>query len=181
MMTDLILKKEETEVSPEVLRGIQLHRTIDQLTDAHPIFVRHKRSLYPYFRKYSPVVLDIIYDYLLENNWDLFAEVSYQDFQQEIYVIIEDHIDEFPIRVQPMVSGMVRGRWLDQYSDLEGLQNVFTRLEKKIRFPQSFERVSEVVSENEDQWEKDHFQFFKDVRSDLVEEGWPILRSGVRY
>lgn len=181
MMTDLIRKKEETLVSPAVLEGIRLHRTIDELTDTHPIFIEHKRLLYPHFRKYSPVVLDIVYDYLLENNWHHFTGIPFHEFQEEIYSTLTENIESFPPRVRPIIVGMVKGRWLDQFVSIVGMQNVFTRLERKVSFPQSFSEVTNVVAEYEEVWEKDHHRFFQEIQNQLLERGWPILRNEEIY
>ena len=83
LITDMISKADERTLSEEILRGVKLHRKIDDLTDSHPVFIDHKRSLYPHFRKYSPVVLDIVYDYLLESNWSIFSDEHFEDFSKQ--------------------------------------------------------------------------------------------------
>lgn len=180
MMTDMMHKREEAEVIDSVKSGIALHRDIDRLTDTHPIFIQHKRMLYPDFGKYSPVVLDIIYDYFLENNWTYFSQESYGYFEEKTYQILIAHLHKFPERISPVIQRMVQAKWLQQYVTIEGLQGVFNRLERKISFPQSFAAVGEIVLDRENVWGQEHLLFFQDILNQLHELGWSIPQNVVK-
>lgn len=181
MMTDMIKKSEEEEVSLDVLKGIELHRDIDHLTDSHDIFIRHKRTLYDDFGKYAPVVLDIIYDYYLGLNWTSLTSESFDQFEHRIYTVLIDNIIEFPQRVQPIVVRMVNAKWMQHYTSLMGIQSVFDRLERKVRFPQEFDKVSEIINDRSPEWEVDHLKFFEEIILGLQKRGWSIPQSAVKY
>ena len=64
-LADLMHPKDVVELSPGVMRGIELHRFIDSYTDQHPEVRSCTRILHPVVHKYAPVVIDIYYDFLL--------------------------------------------------------------------------------------------------------------------
>src|SRR5689334_24291046 len=45
----------------EVAFGIELHRSIDQYTDHHPIVKQSKTRLWPTYRHYAAVLVDVFY------------------------------------------------------------------------------------------------------------------------
>ncbi len=178
MITDMMKKRDEKGLSDEVMEGVRLHREIDRLTDSHDIFIRHKRQLYPHFSKYSPVVLDIMYDYLLESNWLKFTDESFSSFEDRVYSMLMAYRHEAPERLRPIIEKMVEDAWLRHYTNSEGLIKVFARLERKIKFPQSFSKVTEILSELEEEWLPEHEVFFNDVSSALR---LPNPQNGGRY
>ena len=50
-------------------RGIKLHRAIDAYTDHHRIVKQSQQRLSPEFRRYSGIIMDIVYDHLLAKTW----------------------------------------------------------------------------------------------------------------
>jgi acyl carrier protein phosphodiesterase len=181
LITDLISKADERALDPEIQHGVAFHRRIDHLTDAHPIFIEHKRSLYPHFSKYSPVVLDIIYDYLLESNWAAFSDESFDDFQARLYEMLLENLELIPEHVRTTIMRMTADRWLRHYSSIEGLDKVFVRLQKKVKFNQSFETVTKVLQENEARWVLEHRSFFSEVKLQLDQEAWLSPQNETKY
>ena len=66
--------------SPEVQRGIVIHRMIDHFTDQHEVTALGKMRLRPYVNKYAPVALDVIYDHYLARNWELYHQEKLSTF-----------------------------------------------------------------------------------------------------
>ena len=52
-----------------IQRGILLHRKIDDFTDRHPLFKKNVRLLFPTFRHYSRVIVDMFFDHFLATQW----------------------------------------------------------------------------------------------------------------
>ena len=61
---------------PDIAKGIQLHRAIDDYTDHHPAVCEVVHRLQPEFGRYSGVLLDIYFDYLLASRFESFSGVS---------------------------------------------------------------------------------------------------------
>ena len=71
-VADFITNRQLPHFTEGVQRGIWLHREIDAFTDAHPIVKQSTKRLHPFHHKYSPVIVDVYYDFLLAKNWDKF-------------------------------------------------------------------------------------------------------------
>lgn len=163
-MADMIKSIEEKNVLPHVKKGIELHRVIDHSTDHHPIFVEHRRMLYPHFRKYAGVVLDIYYDYLLFLNWKYVTCESFGHFEKRIYDTLLKAKDDVPPRITDIMMRMISDRWLRHYTTMDGMNRVFGRLERKVKFPIKFHDAMEVLNEQIPQWRREHLIFFKDMK-----------------
>ena len=53
----------------DIAKGIELHRSIDEFTDHHPVVQISKMRLRPKYRHYAAVIVDIFYDHLLSRFW----------------------------------------------------------------------------------------------------------------
>ena len=73
-----------------------LHRRIDYFTDTHPLFIKSKRNFYEGFERYSSVLVDIYYDYLLAKNFEKFSDVSLDVFTKNIYVVLQKNKQYLP-------------------------------------------------------------------------------------
>src|SRR5215471_3876269 len=47
-----------SQLSPEVARGVELHRAIDTFTDSQPLVAQSKNRLRPKYRHYAGVIVD---------------------------------------------------------------------------------------------------------------------------
>jgi acyl carrier protein phosphodiesterase len=83
-VADFITNRQLPDFSAGVQRGIWLHREIDAFTDSHPIVKQSTKRLHPFHHKYSPVIVDVYYDYLLAKNWDSFFELKIKNSKLEI-------------------------------------------------------------------------------------------------
>ena len=99
-IADFIRNKEVPNFSPEVQKGIILHRQIDTFTDEHPLVKKGTHRLQNKHHKYAPVIVDVWYDYLLANNWDRYSGESLDDFCEGVYRILEKRMDDLPAKLQ---------------------------------------------------------------------------------
>ena len=61
-----------------------LHRRIDAWTDAHPAVLELPRGLGPPRRRYSGVILDVLFDAMLLRNWCRYRAKPLTQFAKEI-------------------------------------------------------------------------------------------------
>ncbi|HHS95469.1 MAG TPA: DUF479 domain-containing protein [Phaeodactylibacter sp.] len=138
MIADFLSNKDLPMYSPAVQRGIALHRQIDSYTDQHPIVRKGTLRLQPYHHKYSPVVVDIFYDYFLLKNWESYGDIPLPQFSQKVYLILERRMDEMPTRLKEQLPKMIASDWLLSYGTMEGLSFVFHKLEERAAFNNRF-------------------------------------------
>ena len=101
--------------SAEIVRGIELHRAIDEFTDQHIVVQRSKDRLRPKYRHYSGVIVDMYYDHFLSKNWADFHPISLDDFAQRFYALLKANKSILPEAVQRMMPYMIRGNWFLNY------------------------------------------------------------------
>ena len=75
---DFMSGRAVAEFTPGIQEGILLHRRIDEITDAHPVFRRSRGRVRESVGRFAGVVVDVVYDHFLARDWDrwhsLFAE-----------------------------------------------------------------------------------------------------------
>jgi acyl carrier protein phosphodiesterase len=138
-IADMIRNKDLKQVKPEILEGIILHRKIDAFTDQHVKFKDGVRRLRSTQRKYAPVVLDILYDYLLAHHWQVYSDQNIDHFIAEKYAVLEKRIHDVPLNLQQRIQLMIRDDFLHQYTSYEGLLRAMSWMDKRTRFPSDFE------------------------------------------
>ena len=166
-MGDLIRRKEEAMLGEGHKKGIALHRFIDHHTDHHPIVTRHRATLYPHFRKYAGVILDIYYDHLLFLNWDNLSDEDFEDFEQRMYDHLTHDLGNLPERVQSIVSGMTTSKWLKTYTSEQGMRNVIERTKMKMSKPEHIGDAMLILSNAREEWKKDHQRLILDLQSTI--------------
>lgn len=121
-------RKSFESYSDDIQKGILLHRHIDYYSDNHLILKQSIQRLKPTQNRYAPVVVDILYDYFLANNWALFSDESIEVFANRTYRQLENNFDLMPQKVQNIFSRMIEGDWLINYQDESGIDYTFQRI-----------------------------------------------------
>ena len=162
-IADSIRNKEMADYVPTIQRGIALHRKIDSYTDTHPMVRRSTHRLHPHHGKYAPVVVDILFDYVLSHNWDKYSSEPLPLFSKKIYWLLEQRIADLPLKMQRRVPTMIREDWLMKYGQEDGLRYVFQTMEKRAKFPANFDKAVDNLLAEYDAFEEDFNLFFPDV------------------
>ncbi len=162
-IADFIRNKEVPNFSPEIQKGIILHRQIDTFTDEHPLVKKGTRRLQEAHHKYAPVIVDVWYDYLLANNWDRYSGESLDDFCEGVYQVLEKRIDELPLKLQKRLPMMIEHKWLQAYGTDDGIRYTFKRLSERLSKPEYLDGVVDnLLGFNEEMTEEFNL-FFPEV------------------
>lgn len=92
----------------DIIKGIERHRAIDAYTDSHSAVDEMMRLLRPHQGKYTPVVADVLMDYILSKMWNHYHPRSLEDFCQSTYQTVTAHLDHIPERLHPRIEQDVR-------------------------------------------------------------------------
>ncbi len=166
---DLVTNKEMALLPTNIQKGIELHRFIDIFTDGHHAVENTVQLLHPYHHKYAPVVVDILYDFSLHENWDEYASTDLQSFANESYEIILNHLDYVPERRHSQVTSMISHNWLMGYGDMNHLHQTFMRVKKRARFPSQFENATKHLQRHKEQINDDFQAFFPEIIEKTLE------------
>ncbi len=121
------------QFGPDIARGIELHRAIDEFTDRHPVVAKSKNRLRPTYRHYAGVIVDIFYDHFLAHRWDEYHDEFLPDYAERMYSLMDQHQAILPEEVKYMMPYMTRGNWLVNYARLEGIHRALTGMARRSR------------------------------------------------
>ena len=111
-IADALRGKEVERYNVAVNKGILLHRLIDTFTDHHDIVRQSKERLKPKYGKYDAVIMDILYDYFLAINWNLYASISLPNHAEKVYQTLLQNEAILPSKIQQSLPYMMRQNWL---------------------------------------------------------------------
>lgn len=126
MMADFMRGKPTPELPENIKKGIILHRAIDDFTDHHSINHEAMQHFKETAGRFSPVFLDIAYDYFLAGHTHYFPnQEALNHFAQETYNKLEKHLAHTDERFQTMFYRMRDQNWLARYNKDESMERSF--------------------------------------------------------
>lgn len=162
-IADYIRNREVANYSTGIQAGIRLHRKIDSFTDNHLIVRQGTKRLQPYHHKYSAVVIDVLYDYLLIHNWTEYSGQSFEDFTGRVYRILAKNRGLMPAGLRKHLPNMIAKDWLSSYGRLEGLAFTFERIKTRVSRPEQLDGAVESLQRDFDYLNEEFKQFFPTV------------------
>lgn len=150
---------------PGIAKGIELHRSIDEFTDGHPVVGRSKERLRPMFRHYSPVVVDMFYDHFLAANWSDYHPVSLHRYAAGVYELLTARYDVLPQAARHMLPYMVKGDWLASYARTEGIHRALSGMANRTPYESGMERATEALEANYADFRKEFVEFFPEIEA----------------
>jgi acyl carrier protein phosphodiesterase len=118
-----------------------MHREIDRFTDQHPQVKESIALFRPTQRKYSPVVVDILYDYFLTKFWHNYHPQNLPEFISETYATLSRFQSIFPEKLQLLFPRMIEDDFLMSCKNQERLTRTFERLGNRASFAHQFHRA----------------------------------------
>ncbi|MBS0659864.1 MAG: DUF479 domain-containing protein [Verrucomicrobia bacterium] len=133
LLADLLRPAELATLPPGYAAGVELHRHIDHVTDAHPATRRTAQRFWPTHRRAAGILTDVFFDHVLAARWAEFATVPLGEFNARFYEEIREHLPEIPPAAHPVVERLMAEDWFGSYATLPGLEGILGRLEARLR------------------------------------------------
>ncbi len=133
-IADVVRSSQWPQYSQGIVAGIQLHHKIDFFTDNHSIVEDSKKLLRPRHAKYTPVVVDIIYDHFLARSYSEYYAINIEQFANEAYAMLRRRWEDLPEATKHLLPYMERGNWLVNYGNEAGLARVFGGMSRRANF-----------------------------------------------
>lgn len=115
-----------------IKKGIELHRIIDTYTDTNENVKHCKQLFYNKFGKYSSVIVDVLFDHCIINNWKKFSDEDFEFFRKRIYESLLQNTNKQPENMQKTIQSMIKHDWLKNYIERWGLERAFMDLNGRI-------------------------------------------------
>lgn len=165
------IKGRHFESYPEMVQhGIWLHRHIDFFTDTHRVVRDSKKLLTTQYGRYSGVVVDILYDYFLSVNWELFSGVPLDEFILDTYELLIRNSLHFPKEVKRFFPFFILRDWLGRYTSLGGIHEVLYKMSVKTSLPDRADDAMDVLEKHYDEFNSHFLEFFPELVSSVRKE-----------
>ena len=147
----------------DIALGIKMHRAIDNFMDSHPVVKESKTRIRPSQGKFSGVVLDVFYDYLLCKNWKRYMDHEFGDFIEDIYSQLLQQKYLMPRFSQLIIEKMVESDWLGSYQNVTGIERALTGLSKRTPYTNNMSSASALLEQQEQQFSQEFNIYFPQV------------------
>ena len=159
----------------EVVKGIRLHRLIDEFTDSHEIVSLSKNRIREEFKKYTPVIIDVFYDHFLAINWHKYHHENLDEFANRFYELMNKNGHRLPERTNQMLQYMIPQNWLMNYKTIEGINKTLTGMSRRTKFESKMEFAAAHLDLHYAAFEKEFEAYFEELRSYVSVVGGEIL------
>lgn len=143
--------------------GILLHREIDTYTDSHPSTKKSSQKFYNRFNKYAPVIVDVLYDHLLIQNWSKFSDQTYAEYTTQCYQLFRANFDEFPPKLQYIIHHLLEHNWFHNYETIKGIQKTLKGISERSKFENEIYLAIEEFNLYYKDLENDFLEFFPEI------------------
>jgi acyl carrier protein phosphodiesterase len=144
----------------EVAFGIELHRSIDQYTDHHPVVKLSKTRLWPTYRHYAAVLVDVFYDHFLSRYWEDYSATPLADFATGTYGTLKSFEFTLPESVRQLLPYMIRQNWLLNYGNFGGLQQTLNGMSRRTTHDSKMDQSLADLEKDYDAFKQEFEQFF---------------------
>jgi len=147
LISDFVKGKKKFDYSPRILGGIDLHRSIDEFTDTHPVTKEAAKRFKPAYGLYSSAFIDVAYDHFLAKQILKGGEQKFREFSSNIYEQLERFEPVFPERFRSMFPSMKGHDWLFNYQYMWGIERSFQGVVYRAKYIDSSVAAMQVFTE----------------------------------
>jgi Uncharacterized protein conserved in bacteria len=160
---DFVKGNAYNKYSPQIRKGILLHRKIDSFTDSHAIVRQHKSLFYDKYHKYAGIIIDILYDHYLAHYWHMFSEVDFNEYVEIVNDFLINNIDSMPPDLKKIVPNLVQNNWLNSYRTIAGIESVLIGMSKGTSLPAEYTYAILILRKNYESIRHDFFNYFSQL------------------
>ncbi|MDF9829849.1 ACP phosphodiesterase [Parabacteroides sp. PF5-6] len=152
---------------PMIAQGIVFHRAIDTYTDNHPAVKELLQTLRPHFGRYSAVLLDVYFDYLLASRFGEFSEVSLKRYARGFYFTLIRNRRYLPDRFKRFMWHFILTDRLNKYASLHGIRGSLEIMVRVHRITISVSQAIEYLQAHEEELYAVFRPFFLELQAEF--------------
>jgi acyl carrier protein phosphodiesterase len=160
LMGDFVKGKPDIQLNEAIKNGIFLHRHIDTFTDSHPTVKASKTRLFPKYRHYANVIVDVFYDHFLAAGWKKYASGSLSEFAEKVYQLLNDKKSLLPKAMQKMIFYMQSQNWLVSYENSDGISKALAGIARRTKFESGMEFAVRDMEKDYKLYQQEFEQYF---------------------
>ena len=163
LIADRVRGKQIQHYPLKIQKGIKLHRSIDNFTDNHPLFRVSVSALFPEYRHYSRVIVDLYFDHFLAANREAHHPQTLGQFSLEFYQNIQAYAVDLPYPINHFLGALVKYNWFEYYQTVEGLKAIMTQMDKRTRFDSNLANSTTELVEKYSYFQNNFLDFMQDL------------------
>ena len=172
LLADLVRGDAREAMSADFRAGALRHRAIDAYTDAHPVVRLSRTRIGARHRRFSGVLVDVFYDYLLASRWDRYSTASLDEFTTTFYAQAIASGIALPEEARRTLDRIIEHDLLGAYRRLEGVEQSLRRLSISLtrRWRRDFALHAAVADlrAHEDAFRHDFAEFFPQLQAHVA-------------
>ena len=145
----------------KIQEGILLHRAIDSYTDKHALFKKHVSLLFPIYRHYSRVIVDMYFDHFLALHWEAFHNLTLNEFSMDFYSKLKNYDIQLSDELKRFITALIDYDWFEQYKSVDGLRAIMAQMDKRTRFDSNLALSTNELVEKYPYFELQFLNFIK--------------------
>lgn len=165
LLGEIVKGNQYLKYEDDIQKGILLHRTIDSFTDSHDIVKQSSSYFHETQHKFSPIIIDVIYDYFLIKYWNDFSEIPFENFKSNCYQLFKDKYNSFPKKLQEIIFYLLKYDWFENYSTIEGVQKTLKGIGSRTKYQNNLHQIIPEFEKNYSNLENDFQNFFPQLLS----------------
>lgn len=177
MISDFVKGSKHLNYPPGIVKGIMLHRMIDEFTDKHAA----TKDAKTYFREsagaYSGIFVDVVYDHFLANDPLQYDNDRLNLFAGSSYTVLEKYQNILPERFQKILPYMINQNWLFNYKFEKGIENSFNGIFRRAKYLESDPHIFNAFLKNYRQLQNCYEVFFPDVKGFAFQKFNEMIKS----
>jgi len=164
MISDFVKGKRQFDYPPAILRGIRLHRAIDQFTDQHPATRAAKEIFRSHYRLYAGACVDVSFDHFMANDSSHFQdENTLKTFAAGVYNQLSAQMQWLPTGFSVMLPHMEAQNWLYHYRFRFGIARAFGGLVHRAVHMHDSETAFRLFESSYELLQRCYHDFFPDL------------------
>lgn len=172
-----------TSFPPSVVKGIMMHRAIDYFTDTYPLLLEAKALLRPGYRKYASVVLDVLLDHFIANDWSNYSPLPLEPFIYRFYLQLVRYWSVLPPYWKELLPSFIDDNRILRYRSSEGICESLDIMAHTTSLPDASGYVKDIIENHYDRINRMVATFIPDIVSsmsqqfDIVPIGWSLSKA----
>ena len=169
MLGDFVRGRRVLRKYPDDIRtGIELHRFIDQYTDAHPSVVSLRQSFDKPFRRYAGIIIDVALDHELAVHWSDYRVDTLEAFDAEIRDMLQRNQEWVPARLDNFME-YADGRGLfAAYRETSEIIHTLRGIGRRFLRSNPLHRVDEIWAQYQPRFASCFVELFPQAQTDVA-------------
>lgn len=160
---DFVKGRLKGDYPPCIERGIRLHRAVDAFTDRHAITRRAASRFEPRFRRYAPIMIDVIFDHFLAQQWHTWNDLSLSRFADDVFQALDHGREHLDSRARATADRMCEARSLERYAEQTFVARALAHLGTRLRRDNPLDHAFDECRRIEAELERDFECFFPEL------------------